>query len=115
MISEYIRYALPENRSAELEPAYQKASRWLDRSPHCLGYELSRCSDDRSQFILRIHWDSHEGHLKGFRSSEEFKHFYQEIAAFLPFIQEMRHYDLTSVNKTGSVNKSPSVNKAGSL
>ena len=99
MISEYIRYSLPEDKISELEPAYERASKWLDRSSHCLDYELSACTEDRSKYILQIHWDSHEGHLKGFRSSEEFKHFYDEIATFVPFIEEMRHYDITSVQK----------------
>ena len=101
MISEYIRYAMPEERAGELEPAYQRAAKWLDQSSHCLGYELSRCTEDPLTFILRIHWDSHDGHLKGFRNSEEFKGFYADVRPFIPFIAEMRHYDLTSV-VTGS-------------
>lgn len=98
MITEYIRYALPAGQAGELEPAYQAAVQWLDKSAHCLGYELARCTEEPSAFILQIHWDSHDGHLKGFRSSEEFKRFYKEVAAFIPFITEMRHYDITSVN-----------------
>jgi quinol monooxygenase YgiN len=97
VITEYIRYAMPAERAEDLEPAYQRASRWLDQSAHCLGYELARCTEDKSKFILQIHWDSHEGHLQGFRRSEEFKHFYTEVQPFISFIEEMRHYDLTSV------------------
>ncbi len=99
MITEYIRYAMPSHKTEELEPAYQRAAKWLDASTHCVGYELSRCTEDNSKFILQIHWDSHEGHLKGFRSSEEFRNFYFEVQPFIPFIEEMRHYDLTSVRR----------------
>jgi quinol monooxygenase YgiN len=99
MITEYIRYAMSKDRAGELEPAYQRAAKWLDQSSHCLGYELSQCTEDATNFILQIHWDSHDGHLKGFRSSEEFKHFFTEVQPFTPFIQEMRHYDLTSVQR----------------
>ncbi len=99
MITEYIRYALPANRANELESAYGRASQWLDSSPHCFGYELSRCTEAPDHYILRIHWNSHDGHLKEFRSSDDFKHFYQEIAKFIPFIEEMRHYDITTVAK----------------
>jgi len=97
MIAEYIRYSMPPDKAGELDPAYGRAGEWLKKSPHCLGYELARCTEDAAQFILRINWDSHEGHLKGFRGSEEFKSFYREIAEFIPFIQEMRHYDLTGI------------------
>lgn len=100
MISEYIRYTIPTEQISQLEPAYKRAATWLDKSPHCLGYELSRCTEDQSKWILHIHWDSHDGHLQGFRKSEEFKHFYQEIAPFIPYIDEMRHYDLSSVVKS---------------
>ncbi len=98
MITEYIRYALPKDCGGELESAYQRAAKWLDQSSHCLGYELARCTEDPLHFVLQIHWDSHDGHLKGFRSSPEFKHFYSDVQPFVPFIEEMRHYDLTSVH-----------------
>jgi hemoglobin len=103
MIAEYIRYSIPQEESQDLERAYSAAAIWLDQSPHCLSYELSRCSEDPSQFILRIEWASHDAHLKGFRSSPEFRGFYKEISAFIPHITEMRHYDLTSVAKKKSV------------
>jgi hemoglobin len=99
MIAEYIRYKLPETKINDLEPACSRAAAWLDASPHCLSYELARCTEDPAKFILRVEWDSHDGHLKGFRSSKEFKNFYQDIAEFIPFIEEMRHYDVTAVNK----------------
>jgi hemoglobin len=97
MIAEYIRYQLPSDQTEALEQAYQRAGVSLNESPHCRAYELARCTDDPNAYILRIEWDSHEGHLKGFRSSAEFKRFYQEIAPYVPYIQEMRHYDLTDV------------------
>lgn len=105
MIAEYIRYALPEGRANDLEPAYRRAAEWLDASPHCLGYELARCTDEPAKFILRIEWDSHDGHLKGFRASKEFKSFYNDIAEFISFIEEMRHYDITTVTKKSEASK----------
>ena len=39
-----------------------------DASEHYEGYELSRCSDDPTQHVVRIEWDSEEGHLSGFPS-----------------------------------------------
>jgi quinol monooxygenase YgiN len=97
MIVEYVRYSLPADKTSDFESAYQRASKPLDESPHCLAYELGRCSEEPTTYILRIEWDSHEGHLKGFRSSSEFRRFYEAIAPFVPNIQEMRHYDVTAV------------------
>jgi hemoglobin len=99
MIVEYIRYRLPDGHNEELEAAYGRASASLDASPYCLGYELARCTDEPSVYVLRIEWTGHEDHLKGFRNSPEFRSFFAEIRAFVPLIEEMRHYDLTSVRR----------------
>ena len=95
MILEYIRYDI-----AQADPfllGYEKARTALDASPHCLAYELSRCTEDPTSFILRIEWDSTEGHLQGFRKSQEFASFFAAVRPFVNDIREMRHYEVTSV------------------
>jgi quinol monooxygenase YgiN len=96
MIVEYIRYET--ERGDGLIAAYEEARRSLDASPHCLGYELSRCSEDAKCFVLRIEWDSAEGHMQGFRSSPEFRALLAAVRPFLPDIREMRHYERTNVS-----------------
>jgi quinol monooxygenase YgiN len=95
MIVEYIRYQT--NDADSLLAAYADARHSLDRSPHCLAYELSRCTEERSAFILRIEWDSAEGHMKGFRGSPEFVAFLEAVRPFLDQISEMRHYEVTAI------------------
>jgi quinol monooxygenase YgiN len=97
MIVEYIRYRVPEPRSQALIEAYEAASGSLRESPHCLGFELSRCAEAPEHFTLRIQWDSAEGHLQGFRKSAQFPPFLAAVKPFLGDIEEMRHYDLTEV------------------
>ena len=97
MIVEYIRYNIPADQRPAFEQAYADAAAALDGSPHCLGYELARCVEDESQYILRIEWDSAEGHLRGFRRSPEFGGFLGKIRPYIPAIQEMRHYAVTGV------------------
>lgn len=104
MIVEYIRYKINDNAetnvAAEFEAAYQLASSSLDASPHCLGYELSRCVEEQNFYILRIEWDSAEGHLSGFRRAPEFVPFLAAIKPYIDQIEEMRHYSLTLVAKS---------------
>jgi hemoglobin len=95
MIVEYIRYET-ENGPA-LTRAYEEARLALDSSPNCLSYELSHCTEDPKCFILRIEWDSAEGHLQGFRKSDVFGQFFAAVRPFLNEIREMRHYEVTSV------------------
>ena len=97
MIVEYIRYRVAEDRPRTLEDAYAEAQSALQASPHCLGWELARCAEDPSQYILRIEWDSAEGHLRGFRASPEFRTFFAAVRPFFDDIEEMRHYDVTGV------------------
>lgn len=97
MIVEYIRYTIPAERSADFESGYEQARISLDASRHCLGYELSRCTEDATSYVLRIEWDSAEGHLQGFRRGKDFPGFFAAIKPFVSEILEMRHYALTSV------------------
>jgi truncated hemoglobin YjbI/quinol monooxygenase YgiN len=99
---EYIRYRIPEAKSAEFLAAYTRAARQLAASPHCVDYELSRCEEDFEHFVLRITWTSTDDHLRGFRESELFPDFLAQIRAYLPHIEEMRHYTPTTVRGTGS-------------
>jgi quinol monooxygenase YgiN len=101
VIVEYIRYAIPETQAADFESHYLEAGRSLAASAHCLGYELSRCLDDPSSYILRIEWDSVEGHMQGFRNSAEFRSFFAAIKPYVDKITEMRHYGLTGVVGAG--------------
>jgi hemoglobin len=97
MIVEYTRYRVADDQRSALERAYERAQSVLITSPYCLSYELSRCVEDPSSYILRIEWDSAEGHLKGFRGSPEFQTFFAAVRPFFNAIQEMRHYEVTRV------------------
>jgi len=97
MINEYIRYRITADRTTEFLDAYGEASKSLQASRHCLGYELSRCSEAPEFFILRIHWDSADGHIKGFRTEPEFRPFFKAVQPFIASIEEMRHYELTPI------------------
>ena len=95
MIVEYIRYLV--SNPSDLLNAYEAARPALDASPHCLAYELSCATEEPSCCVLRIEWDSADGHLQGFRRSPEFAEFLAAVRPFLGQIQEMRHYTVTTI------------------
>ncbi|MER5185047.1 antibiotic biosynthesis monooxygenase [Streptomyces sp. NPDC002896] len=99
---EYIRYRIPEERSAEFLAAYTRAASYLAEAPQCVDYELARCEDDFEHYILRITWTSTKDHLEGFRGSELFTEFFAEIRPYVSNIEEMRHYTPTTVRGTGA-------------
>lgn len=101
MIVEYIRYTIPAERRDAFEAGYGQAQQALAASSHCLGYELARCVEEPASYILRIEWDSAEGHMQGFRKSPEFGAFFAAVRPFFNDIAEMRHYEVTAV-RSGS-------------
>jgi quinol monooxygenase YgiN len=97
MIVEYVRYTIPADRQAAFEAAYAEAQSALAESPHCLGWELSRCTEEPSSYVLRLEWDSLSGHMEGFRQSPAFRWFFAAIRPYVGDIAEMRHYERTAV------------------
>ncbi|HEX2434030.1 MAG TPA: antibiotic biosynthesis monooxygenase [Gaiellaceae bacterium] len=96
MIVEYVRYKTDPSRNAEFDDAYRRAGELLDASPHCQRPEAARCVDEPEKQIVRIEWDSAEGHLQGFRQSADFKPFLAATQPFFMDIEEMTHYEVTA-------------------
>jgi len=101
MITEYIRYRVPQDRQGDFESAYQVAADALRAAPQCVDYELSRCLDEPGHYVLRIIWTSVEEHLRGFRGGPLFGQFFAAIKPYVEDIEEMRHYATTSVAGPG--------------
>lgn len=99
MILEYTRYKIDETRRDGFVADYQKAIESLKASKHCLSYELTQCKEDFGLFILRLEWDSEEGHLQGFRKSAEFRSFFAHVGPYVKDIEEMRHYEVILVGE----------------
>ncbi|WP_343073404.1 putative quinol monooxygenase [Pyxidicoccus fallax] len=93
---EYIRYDIPPARAEAFLEAYRAAGEHLRASPNCLRYEVSQGTEEPHHFIVRIEWDSIEGHLQGFRGSLSFRQFFALVKPFVSDIQEMKHYRVDS-------------------
>jgi truncated hemoglobin YjbI/quinol monooxygenase YgiN len=102
MILEYIRYRIDEPSITEFEAAYVRAAESLRRSPHCVDFELTRAVEEPDRYVLRITWDSLDGHLTGFRGSALFQEFFAEIKPYVNAIDEMQHYAPTAVAGPGA-------------
>jgi hemoglobin len=92
MVVEYIRYSIDSERAQAFEQGYRRAAAALDASEHCERYEISRCSDDPTQYVVRIEWDSAEAPS----SAASF----EAVGPFVHDIAEMRHYHVTFASET---------------
>jgi heme-degrading monooxygenase HmoA len=99
LLVEYIRYTIDDARAEMFEQAYRHSGQALSASPHCERFEVSRCTEDTTQYVVRIEWDSEEGHMTGFRQSSEFRTFFEAVGPFVHDIEEMRHYLITVSSK----------------
>jgi quinol monooxygenase YgiN len=96
VIVEYIRYRVPADRAAEFEEAYRAGAVELEASSHCLRHEVARGVEEPENHVVRIEWDSMEGHLDGFRRSEGFTAFLAAVKPFFEEIEEMKHPAVTA-------------------
>jgi hypothetical protein len=48
--------------------------------------------EEPDNFIVRIEWDSIEGHEQGCRRGPQFPPFFAKVKGFFPNFQEMKHY-----------------------
>lgn len=94
MVVEYIRYTVPLALAEKFVGAYQRAGRILEADPHCVRWEVARGTEEPEHFVVRIEWDSIEGHQQGFRSSPQFGEFFAAVKPFFGQIQEMKHYQV---------------------
>lgn len=93
MITEYLRYRIPDGQGSQFEAAYLRAGRILAAAPQCVAHDIARCVDEPACYIVRITWTSAEAHLKGFRTGPAFPKFFAEVRPFVDMIEEMRHYE----------------------
>ena len=93
MVTEYIRYTVPDDRSRAFHDAYARAAEILDADEHCLSYDVAQGVEEPANWVVRIEWDSLEGHEQGFRRAPHFREFFAAVRPFFDDIREMKHYD----------------------
>jgi heme-degrading monooxygenase HmoA len=92
MVVEYIRYVVPTEQSDAFERAYEEATSVLERDEHWHAYEVSRCAEEPTRYVVRLEWDSIDGHEHGFRGGPHFGPFLEAVRPFINQIEEMRDY-----------------------
>lgn len=97
-VVEIIRYKIPADQQKSFETAYAEGGKSLKASPYCLHYEVIHGIEEPEKYIVRILWTSKEDHEKLFRQSAEFRSFFKEVRPFFNNIEEMKHYDQTTIS-----------------
>jgi quinol monooxygenase YgiN len=94
MVVEIIRYNITPESAEHFKQAYTEAGNYLNSSPYCLSYEIVQGIEEPNNFIVRIEWDSVEGHMQGFRMGPDFQLFFALVRPFFNAVLEMKHYSI---------------------
>ena len=55
---------------------------------------MARGVEEPEHYVVRLEWDSVDGHEKGFGTSPRFAEFFDAVKPFFEQIDEMKHYSV---------------------
>ena len=98
MILEIVTTYIKPGQEAAFEEAFKSASHYIAESSGYIGHELRRCIEVKGKYVNMIRWQTVEDHMVGFRSSERFQHFREELSPFYDRPSDMNHYEIVMQN-----------------
>jgi heme-degrading monooxygenase HmoA len=78
---------------ASFEEAMTKARPLIEASPGLLGFDIRRCIETPSRYLLLASWRSIEDHLVGFRQSERYEEWRELLHHFYDPFPTVEHYE----------------------
>lgn len=76
----------------EFEESFSKASTILIAMKGYISHELKKCVELSNQFILLVNWETIEDHEIGFRKSEQYKDWKQQLHHYYDPFPKVLHY-----------------------
>ncbi|PCJ56397.1 MAG: hypothetical protein COA79_19045 [Planctomycetota bacterium] len=93
MIVEYLNYKVPVDEQTNFILDWTNSLEIVQSSIHCQSTEFEQAIEEPENFVIRIVWDSVEGHVNGFKKSESYEKAFEFIKQYSKFINpEIYHY-----------------------
>ncbi len=92
MVIEIAALTVKDGQNAAFEKAFGQAQRYIAASAHCRRYALTHCIEDPARYVLRIEWDSLEGHVDGFRGSSDYQEYRALLLPYYAAPVDLYHY-----------------------
>ncbi|MDQ0272891.1 antibiotic biosynthesis monooxygenase family protein [Cytobacillus purgationiresistens] len=92
MVIEHAMLIIKEELVEEFIPTINEVFPILSSSEGYLSHKLIRNKDNRTHFILVVHWNSLEDHLDGFVGSAKFKKWDSMLRSFFDGYPKVLHY-----------------------
>lgn len=97
MVTAHVVYRLKPDQFDAFQSAYRAAGQILQVVPGCQGLSIHHCIEDPERWTIQIRWVSVNAHTNDFKASPRFAEFLSLVAPFKDNMQEMRHFEETSV------------------
>ena len=84
------------------EAAYADAIELVLASEGCRHAWLRRCLETADRYLLLIEWDTLEAHTVGFRESDAFPAWREQVGPFFVGPPDVEHYELVASTPAGA-------------
>jgi len=98
MIVEAVMLQVKQDREQEYEEAFRKASDIISSMKGYISHELLRCMEAKGKYLLLVKWETLEDHTVGFRQSEEYQDWKDQLHHFydpFPIVEHFERVQLT--------------------
>lgn len=92
MVLEVAILDIRQGQEAAFESAFSEAQAIISSMDGYLSYQLQRCLENRSRYILLVNWESLEAHNVGFRESKEYQQWRALLHHFYEPFPDVEHY-----------------------
>ena len=82
----------------DFQAAFAKASNIISSMPGYVSHELQRCVEKQNQYILLVNWETLEAHTVGFRGSEQYQEWKEQLHHFYDPFPVVGHYEMIFEN-----------------
>lgn len=93
MILEIAEFYIRENTQPAFESALKESiDKYISKAKGFIDCQLHHSIEDKTRYILLIHWETLEDHTVGFRQSEQFKYHRELISPYFAKDPLVHHF-----------------------
>lgn len=93
MILEAAVLNVRSGEESAFEEALRAASPLIAATPGYISHQVKRCIETKGRYLLLVQWETLEAHTIGFRQSENFKQWKQQLHHFYDPFPVVEHYE----------------------
>lgn len=93
MILEAVLLHVKKGMEAEYEEAFRNASKIISSMNGYISHELQRCIEVEGKYLLLVKWGTLEDHTVGFRQSNEYQEWKNQLHHFYDPFPTVEHFE----------------------